>query len=70
MAIRYLKTHAALEGRLSAEDAEGTLKLADLALRQAKAEGPSSVRYYNGAMQDRARERAELVADLRAALTQ
>jgi diguanylate cyclase (GGDEF)-like protein/PAS domain S-box-containing protein len=51
-------------------DAEGLLKLADIALHQAKGEGPSSIRFYNEAMHDRAQERARLVVDLRGALDQ
>ncbi|MDP4299695.1 EAL domain-containing protein [Leptothrix discophora] len=53
----------------SGGDAEDTLKLADLALHQAKREGPSALRFYNQTMQERAEQRALLEAGLREALT-
>lgn len=49
-------------------DADEIFRLADLALHQAKAEGPGSLRFFNHAMQLRAQHRAALESDLRLAL--
>ena len=50
------------------KEADDILRLADLALHQAKAEGPGSVRFFNHEMQLRAQNRAIIEADLRPAL--
>jgi diguanylate cyclase (GGDEF)-like protein/PAS domain S-box-containing protein len=51
------------------KDADEIFRLADLALHQAKTEGPGSLRYFNHAMQLRAQNRAALETDMRSALT-
>lgn len=43
-------------------------RLADIALHQAKAEGPGSLRFFNHGMQVKAKQRADLESDLRLAL--
>lgn len=49
-------------------DADEIFRLADLALHQAKAEGPGSIRFFNQTMQMRANSRALMETDLRLAL--
>ena len=51
------------------KDADEIFRLADLALHQAKAEGPGSLRFFNHAMQLRAQNRALLENDMRTSLT-
>lgn len=50
------------------KDADEMFRLADLALHQAKAEGPGSLRYFNHVMQLRAQNLAVLESDMRNAL--
>jgi diguanylate cyclase (GGDEF)-like protein/PAS domain S-box-containing protein len=50
------------------KDADEIFRLADLALHQAKAEGPGSLRFFNHAMQLRAQTRALLESDMRTSL--
>lgn len=52
----------------SGQDADEVLRLADMALHQAKAEGPGSLRFFNHAMQISAKNRASLESDMRVAL--
>ncbi|MDD2546409.1 MAG: EAL domain-containing protein, partial [Burkholderiaceae bacterium] len=52
----------------SGKDADDILRLADMALHQAKVEGPGSLRFFNHAMQISAQTRASLESDLRVAL--
>lgn len=52
----------------SGTDADEVLRLADMALHQAKAEGPGSVRFFNHAMQLSAKNRASVESDMRVAL--
>lgn len=52
----------------SGKDADEIFRLADIALHQAKAEGPGSLRFFNHAMQISAKTRADLETDMRVAL--